>query len=599
MKRLIGMVLAVSVMLPSAPAAVSADDTPVQMEYLDRGTVAVPNGMGAYISWRLLGTESYDTAFDVYRDGEKLATVSGSTNYADVKIGEEYPVVPEGADAASGKAVKPWDSEYLEIRLERPAGGISADGEEYTYSPNDVTPADVDGDGEYELILKWEPSNSFDSGKDAKYNGSVYIDCYKLNGEKLWHIDMGCNINAGAHFTQMAAYDDLFDGIDTSDEGSYITINNSGGANRSIRNCLTIGGTKNNACLIADLFGNWREEFVARGTDDASLIIYTTKLGTANKLYTLMHDRAYRMQAACQNAGYNQPPHISYYVDNANSGYDTRKYQAYVKTVHNGETAVRTSNLPSEYVKPAETEASAEIPTPSPTAVSTALPSVMPEPTPTAASSPTQIPTPTPTAETETMEPISISDDCTLLEAPYEGRVYKADESGYAAVRIEGTVPTPTPTPEVQLSRGEDDTVVITTAKTINDTKLIVLDDTYTEELTGLKIYDVSTDGMNDLSVDISGCGFETYDIMLWESLESMKPLAKPLPYHGSGAAVADIRIAIRNKETGSTKIYPGFGGADGIFSMLLKCGRGTYTLTLTCYKSSPTSRYTCDFTVE
>lgn len=100
----------------------------------------------------------------------------------------------------------------MTIPLDRPEGGTSFDDETYTYSPNDITPADVDGDGEYELILKWEPSNSFDSGKDARHNGNVYIDCYKMNGTKLWRIDMGMNINAGAHFTQMAAYDFDLDG---------------------------------------------------------------------------------------------------------------------------------------------------------------------------------------------------------------------------------------------------------------------------------------------------------------------------------------------------------------------------------------------------
>ena len=190
----------------------AADYEPTQMEYLDRGTVAVKSSSCVYLSWRLLGTENYDTEFDVYRGDTKIATVSDSTNYTDTAPGTSYTIVPSGQPLSSGKTVMVNDEQYITISLDVPNGGTSVDGEEYTYSPNDVTPADVDGDGEYELILKWEPSNSFDSGKNAKYTGNVYIDCYKLSGEKLWRIDMGININAGAHFTQMAAYDFDLDG---------------------------------------------------------------------------------------------------------------------------------------------------------------------------------------------------------------------------------------------------------------------------------------------------------------------------------------------------------------------------------------------------
>lgn len=639
----------------------------VQMEYLDRGTVAVRTDTGVYISWRLLGTENYDTAFDVYRDGVKIAVVSDSTNYTDTAVGTSYTVVPSGQSISEGETASVWSEQYLTIPLDRPAGGTSLEGEEYTYSLNDVTPADVDGDGEYELILKWEPSNSFDSGKDAKHNGNVYIDCYEMSGEKLWRIDMGININAGQHFTQMAAYDfdldgkaelavktapgtidgrgiyvseaslndnikstdnsadyrhsesgsndtggrvmsgpefytvfqgdtgealdtiyyphprgtvkewgdnwgnrseryltgvayldgqtpsiiawrgyynkttataynlknkrlveiadfdtddgsnrmfagngnhnltvgdvdgdgcdeilcgslcldndlsvlwcsgrghgdelhladydpthagleyfsvheeyvkendtedqhrisgsttgnngkvknggmtlydaatgaelfhvdsgrdtgrgmmanvgysdgyfefwgagnyasygsysierkyyspastnkrifwngdlydELLDGTGSNDLGSYIAIADDRKRIATLENVLTNNGTKNDPCLIADLFGDWREEIVARSTDNSSLLVYTTVIPTENKLYTLMHDRTYRMQAAAQNAGYNQPSHIGYYVDEENSVSDRRKYAAYIKTVHNGTEKLRTGNTP-------------------------------------------------------------------------------------------------------------------------------------------------------------------------------------------------------------------------------------------------------------
>lgn len=645
--------------------AFAVDNQVMQMEYLDRGTVAVKSGTNVYLSWRLLGTENYDTAFDVFRDGEKIATVTDSTNYTDLRVGTSYTVVPSGESVSSGKAVSVWDNQYMTIPLDRPEGGTSFDDETYTYSPNDITPADVDGDGEYELILKWEPSNSFDSGKDARHNGNVYIDCYKMNGTKLWRIDMGMNINAGAHFTQMAAYDfdldgkaelalktapgtkdgknnyvseassieeikntdnsadyrhdknggdtggrvlsgdeyytvfqgdtgealdtiyyphsrgtitewgdtwgnrserylaavayldgqtpsmiawrgyygkttataynlvekkliqiadfdtsvdgyssyagngnhnlvvgdvdndgcdeilcgslcldndltqlwcsgrghgdalhladydpthegmeyfsvhedysgnaitgsttghngeqrlggmtlyaadtgeelfhkddnadtgrgmianvgytngyfeiwgagnyasyggnqisntekyypdstnfrifwdgnmydELLDGTSGSDEGGSLKISGKSGRIQTLNNVISNNGTKNNACLVADLFGDWREEIVARGQDNSSLLVYTTTIPTENKLYTLMHDRAYRMQVASQNAGYNQPPHISYYVSDDNNEYDMRKTAGYIKTVHNGQTELRTENKPNPIFK--------------------------------------------------------------------------------------------------------------------------------------------------------------------------------------------------------------------------------------------------------
>ena len=132
--------------------AFAVDNQVMQMEYLDRGTVAVKSGTNVYLSWRLLGTENYDTAFDVFRDGEKIATVTDSTNYTDLRVGTSYTVVPSGESVSSGKAVSVWDNQYMTIPLDRPEGGTSFDDETYTYSPNDITPADVDGDGEYELI---------------------------------------------------------------------------------------------------------------------------------------------------------------------------------------------------------------------------------------------------------------------------------------------------------------------------------------------------------------------------------------------------------------------------------------------------------------
>ena len=146
-------------------------------------------------------------------------------------------------------------------------------------------------------------------------------------------------------------YDELLDGTSGSDEGGSLKISGKSGRIQTLNNVISNNGTKNNACLVADLFGDWREEIVARGQDNSSLLVYTTTILTENKLYTLMHDRAYRMQVASQNVGYNQPPHISYYVSDDNNEYDMRKTAGYIKTVHNGQTEFRTENKPNPVFK--------------------------------------------------------------------------------------------------------------------------------------------------------------------------------------------------------------------------------------------------------
>ncbi|WP_339285279.1 rhamnogalacturonan lyase [Paenibacillus sp. FSL R5-0486] len=191
-----------------------------QMEYLDRGVVAVKTGTGVFVSWRLLGTEGSNVSFNVYRDGTKVnpTPITNSTNLQDASgtSSSKYTVraVVSGTEQAASAAASVWGNNYLSVPLSVPAGGTTPDGVAYTYSANDASAGDLDGDGEYELIVKWDPSNSKDNSQSG-YTGEVFIDAYKLNGTRLWRISLGKNIRAGAHYTQFMVYD--LDGDDKAE----------------------------------------------------------------------------------------------------------------------------------------------------------------------------------------------------------------------------------------------------------------------------------------------------------------------------------------------------------------------------------------------
>ena len=160
----------------------------------------------------MLGTEADNVTYNVYRNGSKLTAspVANSTNYMDTagNAAATYRVaaVVGGVEQPSSSATAVWAQQYLTVKLQRPAGGTTPDGVAYDYSPNDVSVGDVDGDGSYELFVKWDPSNSKDNSQSG-YTGNVFVDAYKLDGTRLWRIDLGRNIRAGAHYTQFIVYD--------------------------------------------------------------------------------------------------------------------------------------------------------------------------------------------------------------------------------------------------------------------------------------------------------------------------------------------------------------------------------------------------------
>jgi rhamnogalacturonan endolyase len=184
------------------------------MEKLDRGLVAVKSGSGYFLSWRLFGTDPQDATFgfNVYKGATKLNTtpITNATNYQDNSAGTgTYTVKPvtggiEGA--VSNAAIVIDNGSYLNIPLTPPPGGSEPDGSIYTETANDASCGDLDGDGQYEIVLKWDPSNSHDNAQ-AGFTGPTYIDAYKLNGTRMWRINLGPNIRSGAHYTTFLVWD--------------------------------------------------------------------------------------------------------------------------------------------------------------------------------------------------------------------------------------------------------------------------------------------------------------------------------------------------------------------------------------------------------
>jgi hypothetical protein len=183
------------------------------MERLNRGLVRVNQSGGNFLSWRLLGTDPSNVSFNVYQGSTKLTSspITNSTNYfhSGGSSSASYTVravINSVEQTDSEQSLNISSSGYLTVNLQAPAGGTSPDGVSYTYSSNDASVGDLDGDGQYEIVVKWDPSNAKDNSQSG-YTGNVYIDAYKLNGTRMWRIDLGRNIRAGAHYTQFQVYD--------------------------------------------------------------------------------------------------------------------------------------------------------------------------------------------------------------------------------------------------------------------------------------------------------------------------------------------------------------------------------------------------------
>jgi rhamnogalacturonan endolyase len=217
----LGLAAAGALVVGLTPSTVVAAEPAVaQMEKLDRGLISVHAPDGNFVNWRLLVDDAPGTAFNLYRDGT-LVTSTTLTNFRD-----------KGAPAGAGYTVRPVvngvervglagerrslsltadnpagiTAATMDVPIQLPAGGTTPTGEAYTYSANDASVGDLDGDGQLEIVLKWDPSNAKDNSQSG-YTGNVFVDAYRLNGTRLWRIDLGRNIRAGAHYTQFQVFD--------------------------------------------------------------------------------------------------------------------------------------------------------------------------------------------------------------------------------------------------------------------------------------------------------------------------------------------------------------------------------------------------------
>ncbi len=199
-------------------AQTNYDFSKLKMERLDRGVVAVRASQDSVmVSWRYLATDPIDTWFEVYRNGKKITNVfpnhgtyfmdyNPSPKRAKYTVKAKAPVWP--IEAGKGEYVLPANAPvgYLDIPLQKPTGYKDVNGKAVEYIANDASAADLDGDGQMEIILKWDPSNSKDNSNSGITN-NTFLDAYKLDGKHLWRIDLGRNIRSGAHYTQFMVYD--------------------------------------------------------------------------------------------------------------------------------------------------------------------------------------------------------------------------------------------------------------------------------------------------------------------------------------------------------------------------------------------------------
>ena len=179
---------------------------------LDRGLVAIPqgdktgqdknygtSGSGIFVSWRVLPAEYFDTKYNLYRNGTKIASDLTKSNYQDNAgtAASQYQVeaVINGVAQPKSAAVTPWAHQYLEIPMQ-PVKNRSNKDVTSGYSLNDCSVADVDGDGQMEIVVKRRNDSGNLTSSSNKTDFNLH-ECYKMDGTRLWWIDMGPNLMSG------------------------------------------------------------------------------------------------------------------------------------------------------------------------------------------------------------------------------------------------------------------------------------------------------------------------------------------------------------------------------------------------------------------
>ena len=200
--------------------SIFAFSQPYSGEKLSRGLIGIPTEDGMYFSWRMTLEDAAGLQFDLYRSSGGGAEVKlnkepidRTSDFLDRTV--DYTVDNRWTLKATTGEVTTWTrlkgeerNPYLSVPVCKPEDGEIA-GESFTYTANDCSVGDLDGDGEYEIILKWSPSNS-KRPPQRGFTGNTYLDAYKMDGTRLWRIDLGLNVRSGAATTNFLVFD--FDG---------------------------------------------------------------------------------------------------------------------------------------------------------------------------------------------------------------------------------------------------------------------------------------------------------------------------------------------------------------------------------------------------
>ena len=183
------------------------------IDKLDRGMVAVKTTGGVFVSWRIQSDEYYDVTYNLYRDGSLIAENLTTSNYTDAAgtATSNYAVeaVKHGVKQPMSTAATPWANNYLEIAPKHDQSITS------TLVPNDACCADVDGDGELEILLKYDNQSEINASFPRNgHNGEYSIfECLKLDGTVLWWVNCGPNMGDFQNNEQnIVAYDWDLDG---------------------------------------------------------------------------------------------------------------------------------------------------------------------------------------------------------------------------------------------------------------------------------------------------------------------------------------------------------------------------------------------------